>query len=790
MTKTKQSYCQKRLDLYGITKKHNTFKVLLNEKVADDYPKAAQQPFFWESENDGINILYLALNGSYEQYHTVENRWKNRYIRERLNPEKCTPEQKYTQPAKSGVHIFFTPPIIEKYDTATEIETLYIIEGEFKAFLGYVHGLDIIGIPSIQAYREKQDNDLHSDIRELIRVCKPQNLVILFDGDATSVKWDKFKKDPSYDLGKKLNSFYRAVFNLRDWTKNIVKDVYYMQLKDELLNYTITKDSEETVKGLDDLFLYKKGEEKDVIHDLKKLSKASSFFQCINISEEAPARIKKHFLLNRNKLGCPVDFYARYSDKLMLSEFVFLNAKYKYNSLSDELELISHQDSQKFIRVACDYLKIINIPNSKKILERKLIPWKVGEISRDYVAKGIKNFFDTIPKFDSFCNVPDNTETYQQIVNQCYNLYYNVGHKAEPGKWKTTEMYLRHIFGDKYEVGLDYLTILYRIPTQKLPILVLVSAERSTGKSTFLWWLRELFGENTTVVGNQEITDRFNDDYASKLVIGIDEGFIEKKQVLEKIKSWSTAEKIKMDTKNISRAEIPFFGKIIITSNYEESFIHVDEEEIRFFVNKVPKFTTENPDILEELKNEIPAFFNELKTRKITSPRKTRHWFHPDVIKTEALEKVKASSKSWLQKDLKEVLIEKFIYYKYPKLAYSVSEIKEILNTNGGVRYRGSEITRILTTQMGMDNSLKRELFPLEPEIQNTVQSTKEKQGRLFLFHIHDYITPEELITLDIKINIPDEKEIPKVKNEPEQKAIFKRVPTDKGWDEEIIPVV
>ena len=47
-----------------------------------------------------------------------------------------------------------------------------------------------------------------------------------------------------------------------------------------------------------------------------------------------------------------------------------------------------------------------------------------------------------------------------------------------------------HIFGDQYELGLDYLQILYTMPQQKLPILLLVSEERNTGKSTILNFLR------------------------------------------------------------------------------------------------------------------------------------------------------------------------------------------------------------------------------------------------------------------------------------------------------------
>lgn len=40
---------------------------------------------------------------------------------------------------------------------------------------------------------------------------------------------------------------------------------------------------------------------------------------------------------------------------------------------------------------------------------------------------------------------------------------------------------------------LDYLQLLYLYPIQKLPILLLVSEERNTGKSTFLNFLKAIF---------------------------------------------------------------------------------------------------------------------------------------------------------------------------------------------------------------------------------------------------------------------------------------------------------
>lgn len=55
---------------------------------------------------------------------------------------------------------------------------------------------------------------------------------------------------------------------------------------------------------------------------------------------------------------------------------------------------------------------------------------------------------------------------------------------------------MRHIFGEHYNLGMDYMKLLLEHPTQKLPVLALVSRERNTGKTIFLNWLKEIYRGN------------------------------------------------------------------------------------------------------------------------------------------------------------------------------------------------------------------------------------------------------------------------------------------------------
>ena len=115
---------------------------------------------------------------------------------------------------------------------------------------------------------------------------------------------------------------------------------------------------------------------------------------------------------------------------------------------------------------------------------------------------------------------------------------------------------VKHIFGEQYELGMDYLQLLYLKPTQKLPILLLVSEERNTGKSTFLNFLKALFQENVTFNTNEDFRSQFNADWAGKLMIVVDEVLLNRREDSERLKNLSTAHSYKMEAKGKDRYEV------------------------------------------------------------------------------------------------------------------------------------------------------------------------------------------------------------------------------------------
>ena len=152
-----------------------------------------------------------------------------------------------------------------------------------------------------------------------------------------------------------------------------------------------------------------------------------------------------------------------------------------------------------FVRVGTTLYKLADMPLIGGGFVRKRIVWNNETLRQDYG----RDYLATVPKYDGFCTVPDHVN-YQPIVGSFLNLYEPTGHHPKQGEFPHIEALARHIFGGQYGLGMDYLQLLYLHPIEKLPILLLVSEERNTGKSTFLNFLKALFDGNVTFNTNED----------------------------------------------------------------------------------------------------------------------------------------------------------------------------------------------------------------------------------------------------------------------------------------------
>lgn len=307
----------------------------------------------------------------------------------------------------------------------------------------------------------------------------------------------------------------------------------------------------------------------------------------------------------------------------------------------------------RFERIGTTYYKIVRQPNAAGQLIERSIPWTIEAIRQDYG----KDFLANVPKYDGFCCVPSHLD-YQPVVGNFKNMYSPLSHIPSEGEWPCIESLVRHIFGDQYELGLDYLQILYTMPLQKLPILLLVSEERNTGKSTFLNFLKLLFEANVTFNTNENFRSQFNDDWNGKLVIVVDEVLLNKREDSERLKNLSTTRNYKMEAKGRDREEVSFFAKFVLCSNNEYLPVVIDPGETRYWVRKIPKLTTDDTTFLEKIRYEIPAFLHAMTYRQMSTAEESRMWFDPRLIDTDALQKIIRANRNRVELELAELLLD------------------------------------------------------------------------------------------------------------------------------------
>lgn len=391
-----------------------------------------------------------------------------------------------------------------------------------------------------------------------------------------------------------------------------------------------------------------------------------------------------------------------------------------------------------YVRVGTDYYMIESKP-TRWGSNTTLTAWKKAELAEDHT----KAIMKLIPKYNGFCIEPDNIN-YNAIHGKYYNLYAEFPHTpysdgpVAAADIPITMSIIRHIFSDKFDLGMRYLKLLYEHPRQILPILVLVSEERETGKTTFLNWLQMLFGENSVLIGSSSITSDFNSSYATKNLVLIDEALIEKSIGIEKLKAIATAKMMTVNPKHIQEYQVPFYGKVIMCSNKEIDFARIDPKENRFFIRKVGIVSGErNVNIESDLLKEIPKFLKYLGQLPAIDFSKSRMVFTMDELDTPELHRVKEESRSGLMKELEAKLYHFFMNNPNSDTMYaSPGDIKDQWFQRDN-QIHAEYIRKVLKNEFKLNTLTPIRYMPFE-------QGDKIL-GRPFLFKATDYLNKEDL---------------------------------------------
>lgn len=333
------------------------------------------------------------------------------------------------------------------------------------------------------------------------------------------------------------------------------------------------------------------------------------------------------------------------------------------------------RNESPFVRVGTTLYKIVNQPRLNGGYVKKRIVWNNETLRQDYG----KNYLANVPKYDGFCTVPDHVN-YRQVIDNFLNLYEPIGHQPKEGDFSHIQALLHHIFGEQYELGMDYLQLLYLQPVQKLPILLLVSEERNTGKSTFLNFLKAMFRNNVTFNTNEDFRSQFNSDWAGKLIIVVDEVLLNRREDSERLKNLSTTLSYKVEAKGKDRDEIAFFAKFVLCSNNERLPVIIDPGETRYWVRKIHHLENDDTHFLQKLIEEIPAFLYFLQHRTLTTQNVSRMWFSPKQTETAALLKIIRCNKSKYEVEAAELIKEIMECMEIDSFSFCLNDLLILLN--------------------------------------------------------------------------------------------------------------
>ena len=333
------------------------------------------------------------------------------------------------------------------------------------------------------------------------------------------------------------------------------------------------------------------------------------------------------------------------------------------------------RNESPFVRVGTTLYKIVNQPRLNGGYVKKRIVRNNETLRQDYG----KDYLANVPKYDGFCTVPDHVN-YRQVIDNFLNLYEPIGHQPKEGDFSHIQALLHHIFGEQYELGMDYLQLLYLQPVQKLPILLLVSEERNTGKSTFLNFLKAMFRNNVTFNTNEDFRSQFNSDWAGKLIIVVDEVLLNRREDSERLKNLSITLSYKVEAKGKDRDEIAFFAKFVLCSNNERLPVIIDPGETRYWVRKIHHLENDDTHFLQKLIEEIPAFLYFLQHRTLTTQNVSRMWFSPKQTETAALLKIIRCNKSKYEVEAAELIKEIMECMEIDSFSFCLNDLLILLN--------------------------------------------------------------------------------------------------------------
>ena len=307
-----------------------------------------------------------------------------------------------------------------------------------------------------------------------------------------------------------------------------------------------------------------------------------------------------------------------------------------------------------------------------------------------------------------------------KIKNNMYNAFCKPDVKLREGEWPMTEILLRHIFGDQYELGLEYYWVLRHHPTRPLPAIALTGGE-DAGKTSWSDHLEMCF-KNTRMIDIDQLTQRENSFIKNTQIIVVEEssdGGINKltnpMAIANKVKTLVTQCGKQHPIKELynNAGQTDYFGHVILLTN-DITPIKMAGEATRYWVLNVGK-PRKIVDFMEKVQDEVGYFlwYLDNKFEPSRSKSKERLWFHPDEYYTEAKDIAKTASGSYIYKKIKESLIEWFKHYPDQEILYfDQSSLKDWVHACTDDDFKKGHIKECLVGEFGFGEPADRATRP------------------------------------------------------------------------------
>lgn len=324
--------------------------IMISHFVEDSYTEKTVSEIFAGDVHGNMRIYYPTLDGRLARHAEAEKQILSYRTRHRVPfIDKKGDPQKYSTKGKN--RLFFPPEMLQAHREKRKIKILIVTEGEKKAFVAAKNGFDCVSISGIWNFtsevdeNSEQQKELMPDLKEFIKVCEVEIVVLLHDSDALDISAKYLKDQTGKTATERPNRFFES-------TKRFAELVFQEGVK--FYHSYINPHLSDEKLGLDDLIQmhqHNKGTF-DGINNLPELvldfhegiekHKFSSFFCSTPIQHIQQAFIKGIF-----KIYDPEDFYNYHKEsfkKNEIKEFRFENRTFEIDHVERKIKELKNND--------------------------------------------------------------------------------------------------------------------------------------------------------------------------------------------------------------------------------------------------------------------------------------------------------------------------------------------------------------------------------------------------------------------------------------------------------------